>query len=162
MLSCPSARAALRVWALWIALLCVALCVFVLASGCSGESRSSQVAARSATPVSPVESPTPSPTPPPPDPALAETFRYNGEYDEAQAVYEAIIERGTLRMRQDARLSLARLLLDEERYEEAQGQLEAYLEEADPTQDVGSARFLLAAAVGALGETSRAIVLYED
>ena len=103
----------------------------------------------------------PSPTPPPADPQLARTFARNGQYDEALAVYQAILDHGPAAIRQDARLARARLLLNDHRYEDARAELDTFLHEAPPGTDLAAARFLLAQALAALGDTEQALSMYQ-
>ncbi|MGB6896733.1 MAG: tetratricopeptide repeat protein [Dehalococcoidia bacterium] len=102
-----------------------------------------------------------SPTPPPADPQLAHTFARNGQYDEALAVYQAILDHGPATIRQDARLARARLFLNDHRYQDARTELDAFLDEAPPGSDLAAARFLLAQALAALGDTEQALSMYQ-
>ena len=103
----------------------------------------------------------PSPTPPPADPQIARTFARNGQYDEALAVYQAILDHGPAAIRQDARLARARLLLNDQRYQDARTELDTFLHEAPSGTDLAAARFLLAQALAALGDTEQALDMYQ-
>jgi len=114
------------------------------------------------TPAPPPPSPSPPPptaTPVPADPELGRFYRRNGQYQEAIAVYQAVVARAEEPVRQQARLSLALTYMDSERPEEALAELDAYLEPDPPPPGAFQAHFLRARALTALDRLSEAAVL---
>lgn len=99
---------------------------------------------------------------PPPDPQLAREYERNGQYEEAVAVLQAIIDQEQEPARQDARLSLARIYLRLQRDEQARSQLELYVAGAPSDADATAGRFLLARTLTRLGEAEQALELYDD
>ena len=98
---------------------------------------------------------TPLPTPSPADLTLARSFERNGQYEEAEAAYAAVIAEGSDADRQAARLALARLAL-------AEGRLPPRLSSASSLSRTSAASateadFLLARAYGGMGYPENAI-----
>ena len=81
----------------------------------------------------------------------ATTLLAQKKYEEAIIVFEAVMSRGSEQQKQEARLALARIYLDAERYEEARDQASAYLEGAEGDQEMRVGHFLLARALAGLG-----------
>ena len=105
--------------------------------------------------------PTPTPTASPADLRLADSFATLGKFDAAIGAYSAVIERGTPSERLTARVSLAKILLDDGQNSAAVQQLEAYLIEAPLSADVRAAQLLLAEALKDEGHYTDAISLYD-
>ncbi|MDI6857891.1 MAG: transglycosylase SLT domain-containing protein [Dehalococcoidia bacterium] len=96
----------------------------------------------------------------PPDLALGQAYYRDGRYEEALAVYASVIERGRESDRQEARLASARILLWEERYDEAHEQAAAYLEEAGEEGNLAPGHFLSARALAGLGRDEEALAMF--
>jgi len=108
---------------------------------------------------------TASPTPVPVDLGLAQGYQRNGQYEEAIIVFEAVVSRGSEQQKQEARLALARIYLDAERYDEARDRASVYLGGAEGDQEMRVGHFLLARALTGLGEAEAALeqfTLYEN
>lgn len=123
---------------------------------CSGDGK-----APSGGPASHGEGATATATPIPLDPELALHYERNGQYEEATAIYQAIVSRGSDSGRQAARLALARVYLAEEQYGAAEEDLNAYISEAG-TGDLRQAHFLLGQSLAGLGQDEEALALYRQ
>jgi soluble lytic murein transglycosylase len=145
---------------IWSTLL-LAASLLLPTSACQEATEPSAAPTGASTPAAEAESPAPSPTPPPPDPQVARTLARNGQYEQALAAYQAILDSGPAASQQEARLARARLLLNDQRYQEARTELEAILHEAPPGTDLAAARFLLAQALAALDDTEQALSTYD-
>ena len=106
------------------------------------------------------ETATPTPTPVPADLGLGRGYERNGQYEDAIAVYEAVVARGSAQEKQEARLAVARLYLSAERYEEARDRISAYLAGAEGERERRIAHFVLARARAGLGERAAALDLF--
>jgi soluble lytic murein transglycosylase len=93
---------------------------------------------------------------------LAQQYERDGEYEEAIAVLEAIVSQQRDPAPDDAILSLGRLYLRVDRYDDARAQLQLYIDEAPSEPNLNTARFLLARALAALGDPEAAVDLYAD
>lgn len=96
----------------------------------------------------------------PPDLALGQAYSRDGRYEEALAVYASVLERGRESDRQEARVASARILLWEERYEEAQEQVSAYLVQAGEEGNPLPAYFLSGRALAGLGRNEEALAMF--
>ncbi len=108
-------------------------------------------------PATPADTPTPSPA----DLKLADSFAGLGKFDEAVGAYSAVIRRGKSSERLTARVSLAKILLDDGQYAAAARQLDTYLLEAPATANVRDAQLLLAEALRSAGRYAEALPLYD-
>jgi soluble lytic murein transglycosylase len=133
----------------WCALvLAVTLLAFVACTGSSKEAATTPAATE----------PAPTPTPVPADLALARSYERNGQYDEADAAYVAVVAQGSAADRQEARIGLARLSLDDGDFQSAYDQISA----VQATGGDGSeADFLLARALAGLGDAEGALQAYQ-
>jgi len=122
---------------LCLSLFASALVAFGLAA-CTGSSKAPSLGDE------PTEASTPEPTPVPADMRLASNLERNGQYDEAEAAYTAVVAEGSSIDRQWARVALVRLALARGDYETAGAQLKLL----DSTMAAGRAEadFLLARA----------------
>ncbi len=141
--------------------LLLAVSVPLLTSACQEAEEPSSLPTGAAVPPTQVEPLSPSPTPSPPDPDLARTFGRSGQYEQALAVYQAILDQGSAAAQDEARLARAQLLIDDHRYEDARAELDTLLEDPPPGTDIAAARFLLAQTLAALGETQQALDTYQ-
>ncbi|MCH8902000.1 MAG: transglycosylase SLT domain-containing protein, partial [Chloroflexi bacterium] len=105
--------------------------------------------------------PSPSPTPSPADAALAAEFARLGKIDEAIGAYRAVIAQGDAEERQNARLALAQVYLDDGQVAEAVSQLIAHLLRAPAGADRRAAQYLLAEALALLDNWESALSLYD-
>lgn len=105
--------------------------------------------------------PTSTPTASPADLRLADSFATLGKFDEAVGAYSAVVGRGNPGERLMARVSLAKILLDDGQYAAAARQLDTYLLEAPATADARDAQFLLAEALKGEGQYADALTLYD-
>jgi soluble lytic murein transglycosylase len=92
---------------------------------------------------------------------LAGSFAEDGKFDEAVGAYRAVIERGKFADRLTARLSLAKLLLDDGQDSAAGRQLDAYLIEAPASVPVRDAQLLMAETLRDEGRYSESLPLYD-
>ncbi len=145
----------------------VGLCLSVLAGGalvlgllaaCGDKGPASGTDGQETAAVTPT--PAPTATPVPADLGLARRYERNGQYEDAMAVYEAVVARGSAQQKRQAQLALARLYLSAERYEEARDQVSAYLAGAEGERERRLAHFLLARALAGLGEEAAALDLF--
>lgn len=97
-------------------------------------------------------------------PALAAAREYerNGEYEEAVAAYQRVIQQSDGQAQQQAHYDLALTYITIERYADAVTELEAYID-AKPSQEESlRARFLLGQTYATLGEGDKARESLED
>jgi soluble lytic murein transglycosylase len=124
----------------------LALAGLAIVAACGGESAPSPEA--TATPAAPSETAA--------DLAAARQYQGNGQYEEAVAAYEQVIEQADGQTQQQARYDLALTYITLERYSDAVTELEAYID-AKPSQEEGlRARFLLGRAYATLGKSDKA------
>lgn len=102
----------------------------------------------------------PTPTALPADPDLGARLAYEGEYEAAIDVYEAVADETEGDTQQDALFAQAQLLVRTERYAEARAALEAYLADAG-SADTGAARYMLATVLDALDDPGAALAQYD-
>ncbi|MDP2949306.1 MAG: transglycosylase SLT domain-containing protein [Chloroflexota bacterium] len=90
------------------------------------------------------------------DLAAARQYHRNGQYEEAIALYQRLIQQGSRDTQQQARYGLAQTYLTLRQYQQAANALEAYLDNKPPQADALRARFLLGRAYAALGKADKA------
>ena len=100
------------------------------------------------------------PTATPPNPAVGHELQRNGQYEEAIAVYQEVITRSPEPARPPAQLSLARTYLLSGRRLDARDELQALLAQSTSDSERRAARFLLAEALEALGDSEEALNYY--
>jgi len=140
--------------------LAVGVLVLGLLAACKDKGLDSGTAGRETPAATAGETETAAPTPVPADLGLAQRYQRNGQYEDAVAVYEAVVARGSAQQKHEARLALARLYLSDERYEEARDQISAYLAGAEGERERRLAHFLLGRALTGLGEDAAALELF--
>jgi soluble lytic murein transglycosylase len=96
------------------------------------------------------------------DLAAAHQYERNGQYEEAVAIYQGVIQRADGQAQQQARYDLALTYFTIERYSDAATELEAYVDAKPAQEDRLRARFLLGEAYVALGEGDKARKSLED
>ncbi|UCH87208.1 MAG: tetratricopeptide repeat protein [Dehalococcoidia bacterium] len=98
----------------------------------------------------------------PADLTAAREYERNGQYEEAVAAYQRVIQQFDGQAQQQARYDLALTYITIERYADAVTQLEAYID-TKPTQEESlRARFLLGQTYATLGEGDKARQSLED
>lgn len=96
------------------------------------------------------------------DLAAARQYQHDGQYEEAVAAYQEVIQQADGQTQQQARYNLALTYITLERYSDAVTELEAYID-AKPSQEEGlRARFLLGRIYDALGNSDKARKYLED
>jgi soluble lytic murein transglycosylase len=96
------------------------------------------------------------------DLAAAREYERNGEYEEAVAAYQGVIQQADGQAQQQARYDLALTYITIDRYSDAVTELEAYIDAKPPQEDRARARFLLGQTYAALGEGDKARKSLED
>jgi len=94
--------------------------------------------------------------------AAAREYQRNGQYEEAVAAYQGIVQQADGQTQQRARYDLALTYITIERYEDAVAELEAYIDAKPSPEDSRRARFLLGRVYAALGEGDKARRSLED
>jgi soluble lytic murein transglycosylase len=112
---------------------------------------------------SPEATPTPAvPSETAADLTAAREYERNGQYEQAVAAYQRVIQQADGQAQQQARYDLALTYITIERYNDAVTELKAYID-AKPSQEDGlRARFLLGQAYVTLGEGNKARQSLED
>lgn len=105
---------------------------------------------------------TASPTPPPPDPTLADTLRYEGDFEGAARVYASIVTATTGQEQHAALLGQAQMLLRSGLPDEARAPLEAHVAALGAEAPGTTGQFLLASTFDDLGEDATAADLYQS
>jgi soluble lytic murein transglycosylase len=98
----------------------------------------------------------------PPDLAAARQYEQNGQYEEAVAAYQRVVQQADGQAQQQARYDLVLTYITIERYNDAVTELKAYIDANPSQEDDLRARFLLGRAYIALGETDKARQSLED
>ena len=130
----------------------LAMVGLTLLAACGGETASPPEA--TTTPAAPSETMA--------DLAAARQYQRNGQYEEAVAAYQRVIQQAEGQAQQQARYDLALTYMTIERYDDAVSELKAYID-AKPSQEESlRARFLLGQAYAALGEGDKARQSLED
>ncbi len=130
-----------------VALLAIALAGLLLACK-GGTSPPPQTGAPTATPQATAEATA--------DLAAARQYHRNGQYEEAIALYQRLIQEGGRDTQQQARYGLAQTYLTLRQYQQVANTLEAYLDNEPPQADALRARFLLGRVYAALGKVDKA------
>jgi soluble lytic murein transglycosylase len=100
---------------------------------------------------------TPVPTPVPADLMLAANLERNGQYDEATAVYQAVVDQSSDAEKRQAHLALARLDVKSGDYQAAHDEIVALQSEGNAGPE---ADFLLAQSLAGLGQDDEAVAAY--
>ncbi len=130
----------------------LAIVGLALLAACGGETAPSPEA--SATPATPSQTTA--------DLAAARDYQRNGQYEEAAAAYQGVIQQADGQAQQRARYDLALTYITIERYDDAVTELKAYID-AKPSQEESlRARFLLGYSYAALGDGDKARQSLED
>ena len=96
------------------------------------------------------------------DLAAARQYERNGQYEEAVAAYQGVIQRADGEAQQRARYGLALTYITIERYDDAVTELKAYIDSKPSQEDSLRARFLLGQTYAALGKGDKARESLED
>jgi soluble lytic murein transglycosylase len=94
--------------------------------------------------------------------AAAREYQRNGQYEEAVAAYQGVIQQADGQTQQQARYDLALTYITIERYSDAVTELTAYVDAKPPPEDKQRARFLLGRLYSTLGELDKARRSLED
>jgi len=94
--------------------------------------------------------------------AAAREYERNGQYEEAVAAYQRVIQQADDQAQQQARYDLALTYIAIERYADAVSELEAYVDAKPPQEGNLRARFLLGQTYATLGEADKARQSLED
>jgi soluble lytic murein transglycosylase len=94
--------------------------------------------------------------------AAAREYERNGQYEEAVATYQGVIQQADGQTQQQARYDLALTYITIERYDDAVTELKAYIDAKPSPEDKQRARFLLGRTYATLGETDKARGSLED
>ena len=94
--------------------------------------------------------------------AAAREYERNGQYEEAVAAYQEVIQQADGQTQQQARYDLALTYITIERYDDAVAELEAYIDAKPSQEDKQRARFLLGRTYATLGEFDKARGSLED
>jgi soluble lytic murein transglycosylase len=98
----------------------------------------------------------------PPALAAAREYERNGQYEEAVAAYQRVIQQSDGQAQQQARYDLALTYITIERYADAVTELEAYIDSKPSQEESLRARFLLGQTYATLGEGDKARESLED
>jgi soluble lytic murein transglycosylase len=96
------------------------------------------------------------------DLAAAREYERNGQYEQAVAAYQRVVQQADGQVQQQARYDLALTYITIERYDDAVTELKAYVDAEPSQEDSLRARFLLGRAYAALGEGDKARQSLED
>ncbi|KPK46680.1 MAG: hypothetical protein AMJ77_05460 [Dehalococcoidia bacterium SM23_28_2] len=96
------------------------------------------------------------------DLAAARQYQHDGQYEEAVAAYQKLIQQADGQTQQQARYDLALTYITLERYNDAVTELEAYIDTKPSQEESLRARFLLGQAYTTLGNSDKAREYLED
>lgn len=134
----------------------LAMVGLALLAACGGETAPSPEATATATATAAAPSETTAGL------TAAREYQRNGQYEEAVAAYQGVIQQADGQTQQQARYDLALTYITIERYSDAVTELTAYIDAKPSPEDRQRARFLLGRLYSTLGELDKARRSLED